>query len=83
MNRYISYAFFIALIVSIGLLVKALERMELKARTALKRNVERYFLAFEQKTQKLDVLGQKNYLGQLTIQGSKWPILVQYTGRNQ
>ncbi|MFZ4673944.1 MAG: hypothetical protein ACOYL1_06350 [Chlamydiia bacterium] len=79
MNRYISYAFFIVLIVSIGLLAKAVERMELKARTALKRNVERYFLAFEQKTQKLDVLGQKNYLGQLTIQGSKWPILVQYT----
>jgi hypothetical protein len=82
MNRYISYAFLVVSIVSIGLLVKAVEKIESKSRTALKSSVERYFFALEQKTQKLDILGQKNYLGQLTIQGSKWPILVQYTDDN-
>lgn len=82
MGKYVSYALLVLSVLSSGLLVKSIQKMESKSRTALKKGIERYFIALDQKINKLDILGQKNYLGHLTIQGSKWPILVQYVDDN-
>jgi len=79
MGKYVSYALLVLSVLSSGLLGKSIQKMESKSRTALKKGLEKVFIALDQKINKLDILGQKNYLGQLTIQGSKWPILVQYT----
>ncbi|MBM3196873.1 MAG: hypothetical protein FJZ61_02660 [Chlamydiae bacterium] len=82
MRKYAAHLFLVLFATFFWMLSESIQKVAPKSKTFLKRESEKYFLELDQKFQKLDLLGQKNYLGQLTRQGSKWPIRVQFSDSN-
>jgi hypothetical protein len=82
MRKYTAHLFLVLFAAFFWMLSESIQKVAPKSKTFLKRESEQYFLELDQKFQKLDLLGQKNYLGQLTRQGSKWPIRVQFSDSN-
>ncbi|MBM3194491.1 MAG: hypothetical protein FJZ60_01870 [Chlamydiae bacterium] len=78
MRKYLLPIAFSSLVLSLGLFFQSFSQIETKAKTKLKLAYEQFLIDFERKTSFLDHLGQKTTLRQLTRQGTKLPILVDY-----
>lgn len=78
MRKYLLPVAFSSLVLSLGLFFQSFSQIETKAKTKLKLAYEQFLIDFERKTSFLDHLGQKTTLRQLTRQGAKLPILVDY-----
>ena len=78
MRKYLLPIAFSSLLLSLGLFFQSFSQIETKAKTKLKLAYEQFLIDFDRKTSFLDQLGQKTTLRQLTRQGAKSPILVDY-----
>ncbi|MFZ4772456.1 MAG: hypothetical protein ACOYK9_00490 [Chlamydiia bacterium] len=78
MKKHLIPLAFFTFALSSALFYRECTQLHSKGKTELKKASEQFFLEFERKTAHLEAEANKSHLGQLTKQGSKWPILVDY-----